>query len=391
MSILETFFIMFKSDASEVKKGAEEAKKSTASLESSLKNIDKTSERAGQSFLTLARSASSVIGAFASAGLLVGGFRDAINEIKTIGDASRALNVNVETLDAWGHAVQRTGGTAQGFQASLKALSMTMNSTAAVALQSLPVLADSFAKMNDAQAMRYGMDLGLDQSTIYLLQQGRREVEAIIQKQKELGLVTKQDVEITRKYDNALYDLGRVFNEFKREATLPLLPFLQEGFQYLIEHKDLIKGALLGISGAASVLTGVLLKFNPVFAAVTAAVIAFALAYEDFKKFQEGAPSVIGKAVDAFNSTVKGSEVLIKHVAPSFLSDQTLSSFTDKYAHLPKFLGGQGYGGNTNTVNVGDVTINTNATDGEGVVQAFKNYKDELWQSNSHFDNGVTI
>jgi len=390
MSILETFYILFKSDASAVKKGAEEAKKSTIDLESSLKSIDKASERAGQSFLTMAKSASGVLGAFVSAGAVFGVFKNAVGSMQELGDAARDLNVNAESLDAWGNAVQRTGGTARGFQGSLKSLSVSLNSTAAVALQSLPAIADSFERMNDAQANRYGKSLGLDQATIYLLQKGRREVEETIRKQKELGLITKEQVIITRNYDNSLYDLGRVFSSLTRDMAIPFLPALQKGFEYLIEHKDLITGAMIAITGAVGSMGIAFAIASPGIALVTAALIAFSAAYEDYQKFKAGDPSLIGLGVDTFNSQTRGAEKLISKVAPSFLDDQSLAKFSEKYAHLPKFLGGQGFTGN-NTVNIGDVTIQTNATNGKEAAEGFHDYVNELWMSNSNFDNGVKI
>lgn len=392
MSILETFYILFKSDASDVKKGADEAERSTQKLDNSLKDVGKDSEKAGRSFLNLMRSASGALGAIVSTGAVFSSLKSAVDSVREIGDVSRELNVNVEALDAWGHAVQRTGGTAAQFQSSLKSLADHFNTAPAVALKSLPALADAFSRMNQAQANAYGKSLGIDQSTIYLLQQGRREVEATIKQQKELGLVTQQDVAITRKFDNALYDLGRVFQSFQREAALPALPILTKAFNYLVEHKDLIKGALIAIGGAVAAMGVSFAIANPAIAAVAASLAAFSLAYEDYQKFKEGAPSVIGLGVDKFKKDSKGIELLLEHVAPSFLSDQSLNNFSNKYLHLPKFLGGQGYGGQqTNTVNVGDVTIQTQATDGKEVAGSFSSWLDHLWQANSHFDSGVKV
>jgi len=394
MSILETFYIMFKSDASEVKKGADEALKSTNKLESSLQSIGRSSETVGAKFLSIMRSAEGALGAFVSAGSLFAGFKSAIASVQELGDTSRALNVNVEALDAWGHAVQRTGGTAAGFQSSLQSFASHLNTTPAVALKSLLPLADALHKMNQGQANAYGKSLGLDQATIYLLQQGRREVEATINKQKDLGLVTQKDTEITRKFDNSIYDLGRAFQGFQREIVLPALPKLTAAFDYLIEHKDLIKGALIAISLGMSIFAASALLARPAILAVTAALTAFTLAYEDFQKFKVGAPSVTGEVVKKFNKDVKGTELLLQHIAPNFLNDENINSFSQKYFHLPKFLGGQGYGstGSTNnTVNVGDVTINTQATNGQDIANVFGGYLGDLFQANSHFDNGVQI
>ena len=122
MAILETFYILFKSDASDVKKGAEEAEKSTKHLEQSLKNVGKESEHVGAGFAAAARSVVGLFAGIASVSSVIQSFHSAVNEITEVGNLSRELNVNVEALDAWGHAVQRTGGTAAGFQSSLKSL-----------------------------------------------------------------------------------------------------------------------------------------------------------------------------------------------------------------------------------------------------------------------------
>ena len=388
MSILETFYILFKSDASEVKKGAEEAERATKKLDESLKNVDRDSEKAGKSFLNLARSASGALGAFVSVGAVFASLRHAVNSVQELGNVSRELNVNVETLDAWGHAVQRTGGTAQGFQSSLRSLAEHLNTTSAVALKALPALADSLSKMNPAAANRYGKSLGLDQSTIYLLQQGRREVQATIAQQKELGLVTQQDVEVTRKFDNALYDLGRVFQSISRDFALPALPALTKALEYLTEHKDLIKGALLAIGGAVAAMGISFAIANPAIAAVALSLAAFALAYEDVQKFKKGLPSVIGDVQKGVRKLRKRGDAFA-HRLPNW-AQKILGVKAPDYA-LNRLPSSGAVANNTTTVNVGDVTIQTQAADGKEVAGSFKGWLDHLWQSNSHFDNGVQI
>ena len=52
--------------------------------------------------------------------------------------------------------------------------------SAGVALKTLPQLADAFKRLGNFRSQYYGKLFGLDEATILLLQQGRREVEAII-------------------------------------------------------------------------------------------------------------------------------------------------------------------------------------------------------------------
>ena len=54
MSILETFYVLFKSDASDLKKGADEAEKTTKRLNETLKGTLAESGKIGASFLDIA-------------------------------------------------------------------------------------------------------------------------------------------------------------------------------------------------------------------------------------------------------------------------------------------------------------------------------------------------
>lgn len=388
MSILESFYILFKSDSSEVKKGAQEAGKSVDALEAKLEKVNKTTEQTGEKFLKFVRSANSMLASITAGYSLFSAFVSTTNYVQQLGDASRALNVNVETLEAWGHAVQRTGGTAEGFQQSLASLAQHLNTTPQVALRALPALATALSKMNQAQANMYGKSLGLDQPTIYLLQQGRREVEAMISRQKELGLTTKQEIETTRSYNNALYDLGRVFQGIEKEFVMPALPMLQKSFDYLMEHKDLIKGSFIAVASGLGILAAASTLARPALLAITAAITAFSLAYEDFQKFKEGGKSVIGDVVDFTKDkfeklknfqqkmiNFKNDEIYLQAASIKYFGMATPSNSNQK----------------TINVNVGDVTVNTQATDGQGVANAFGSFLGNLTQANGYFDNGVQI
>ena len=409
MAILETFYILFKSDASDVKKGADDAEKSTKHLEQSLKNVGKETEHIGAGFAAAARSVVGLFAGIASINGIISGFHAAVNEVTEVGNLSRELNVNVEALDAWGHAIQRTGGTAAGFQSSLKSLSEHFGTTPAIALQLLPRLASAFSRMNQFQANQYGKSLGLDQSTIYLLQQGRREVEATIKQQKELGLVTQHQVEVTQKFDNALYNAGRAYNTFYRELAEPLLPGFTKAINYLIEHKNAVIGAFTGIGAAGVLLAAPFVAANASVVGLTLAIggliAAFALVFDDIKTFNEGGKSVTSTIVSIEESLSnkfkkwgdnlpQWLQVLTGHNALKSGSTTTASNLTNPFSGitLPSLATLTGHNAlrANNTVTIGDVTINTQATDGSEIAKSFvPSLKDQLSQANSFFDNGV--
>lgn len=398
MSILETFYILFKSDSKDVKKGAKDAEKAAKELNKTLEQTDAKSEKVGQSFLNMSNSALKAFASIASVGGVFASLRNTIQGVNELGQVSRLLNVNAEDLDAWGNAVQRTGGNAKQFQSTLSSLSKTLNTTPSVALKALPSIAEALGKMNQAQADLFGRSLGIDQSTIRFLQHGRREVDYLIKKQKELGLITAQDTEITKKFNDAVFDLGRVFNDLSRRIALPTLPLITSTFQYLIEHKDLIKGAFIAIGAGVTVLATSLARAHPYLVAFTAAITAFSLAYEDYKKFMSGDKSVLGLVADpgktvgtVVNKAVKSR---LDSAFGSMLNRPGQPS-PDTGFSLKKFFSALTFGksaSNNTTVTIGDVTIQTQATNGEEIAQTFTNeLMQQLTQANSNFDNGVTI
>lgn len=424
MSILETFYILFKSDTSDLKKGSEEAKKSTDNLTNSLKSTNLATEQVGRSFLSLASHVTSAIAAFVSVGAVVSGLKNAITYDIELGRTSKALGVNVEQLDAWGNAVQRTGGTASGFQNSLKSLADHFNTTASVAIKALPQLADALSKVSRFSAFKFGKSLGLDEATILLLQQGRREVEAIIKQQKELGVVSKEQIDIAIKYDNSLTDLQHSFRSLYNAIAVPITPSIIkfiEGFtkaiQYLTKHKDLVVGALIAIGGAFAVIAAPLaIAVAPIallIAGIAALIGLFALLYEDFKvdsqggiaylhdwweewrsffkwigdkwdwvtdKLQKFLNLIKGKTVfslidDANQSNLSKGSALINSASNTPLNSQTSNSIVNSQAFA-----------RNSSINTGPITINTKATDAEGVAKDLDiNLKYQLRDTTNYF------
>ena len=193
MAILDTFYLLFKSDTSDLKKGAEEAERVTKKLDSSLQQVGKQTEHIGGSFLSMAKSAKAFLLSAIPAGFAAAGIHSVLEFGVELSKTSRLLNVNVEDLNAWNKAVELSGGSAQQFEGTLVSLAEKFGTSSEVVLKLLPKYADALSKLNPSRAQQIGKNLGLDESTILLLQHGRREVEAMIKSQKELGAVTQKD------------------------------------------------------------------------------------------------------------------------------------------------------------------------------------------------------
>lgn len=290
MAILDTFYIMFKGDSSSAERALERVDRSANRLDSSL-------NRVARRWLSLYAVINQVSGALKHAFELT--------------EASQQLGVNTSALQMWGGAVEKTGGTLSGFTKSLESLAEKLGTTPKIAMQSLPVLAAQFERLNRAQAVKYGKVLGLDLPTILLLQKGREEVDALVKRQKDLGVITEKDAGTFRRFRSELQDTGHGMEYIFFQMALKVIPTInkilhaiQDFTIYLQKHSGLIKGALIPIAAAMTAFLASFVLANPIFyGAITALGLlsaAFAIVYDDIQVFQRGGISVTGDFIKRF-------------------------------------------------------------------------------------------
>lgn len=444
-SILEKFLILFETDAS----GADKAEKAINKLQQSAKGLITT---------------------FVSIGAVVSGLKFAANYANQLDTLSKVLNISVEDLSLWGDAVHKAGGTAQGFYDSIRTLTTAVSEIGVKGksrlspffqelginaldaqgrvkstIELLPEIAGAFEKLSRTESFGIGQKLGLDQGTILLLQSGRREVDILIQKQRELGVVTKADAEAAAKFtyqwDNVTHAFRTLFTALNF-SILPVLGKVLSLFEkvalFFAEHKNLIIGALLPIGIA---LTAAFIVPLIKIAALLAPLAIFALIFEDILGYYQGHDSVLGKLLEKYPRLIKvlktveeifisighGVKNLEKSLEFIFSLFFKLEKLHDKiYSKLPEFLklGGSGVnlktvaennailsvadkhplnafasGGGSlfNTANnrnasieIGQITIQTQATDAKQIsLEIGNSIESQIRQALSNFDDGV--
>lgn len=328
--VFETLYLLFDADTDGLKKGENEAKKSTDNI-------------AGM----FTRAAGIAAAAFAAAGLgqkIMA--QAALND--QLGDTASLLGVNAQQLDLWSQAAVMADGTAEGFQGSLKSLAgeaaaiatkgtsrlkpffdelgismVDANGKARDVMQVLPELAEAFEGLGKQESLGMGRKMGLDEGTIMLLQRGRRGVEELTGRMEALGVVSEAATEAAGAYDEQSKVTARIFELMASKATeyvLPALTAIQKGFEmvysFIQQHPDLIKGVgiAFGVAGAvifasyvpamwaaASATLAAAAPFLLVAAAVGAIGLAFALAWEDIQIWQAGGDSLIGSWLGSWN------------------------------------------------------------------------------------------
>lgn len=339
MSVLDTFYILFDSDASKLDKGLGETEKKTDRLTGKIGAVDVAAGKMGGSLLRSMAGLAGTVVAAVSLAAITRGVMAATDKADMLAKSAKAANASIEDFTAWSDLIKKSGGSADGFAASLGNLNqqlaqidVTGKSRAAPflkelgidldlaankgrsAMDFLPQLADAFQGLDSAKAVGIGRRLGLDQATIMTLQSGRREVEAMIAREKELGTVTKQQAEIAEKFNDTIDDTAHAFRSIwlgVAEYVLPPLTWMMEKMQtaaiFMRKHSDFIVGLMIAIGAAitfyalpplVSMAAAAVVAFAPFIGAgvlVAALAAGFALLYDDVMNFVEGGDSMIGQ------------------------------------------------------------------------------------------------
>ena len=442
MSILDTFYLIFKADTKDLKKGTEEADKIVKNLDRNLQSVGKSTEILGGSFLKLANSAANFLAAAVPTAFFTAGIHSAIEMGTEISKTSRLLNVNVGDLQAWGRSVDLAGGDAKQFEHTVVSLGEKFGVTSQQVLTLLPKYANALSRINPARTQQVGKMLGLDEGTILLLQQGSREVGAMVAKQKELNVITEQNKELFLKYSQSTIQIKQAFNQLFLKLAIEALPVLikiaektKEWIDFFVSHKDFVVGGLLGISAAVTVL-GVRFAIASLPITLMSALIVgliglFALVYDDIQAFMNGQRSIIGYLInhypktsqvvyDAFKLMREGFYILAKAADHLMHPIRTLEEALNEvfvlaqkvYGYVGNKLGfnidstnetvssqrinhvlngaAQFSGGKTTTVTTGDITINTAATDARGIsADMISELNRQITQSNNYHSDGV--
>lgn len=344
MNLLESFYFLFEADASGLNKGLDEADKRAQGTEKSLNETEKAAHQLGTALGGVIRQFGGMVLASVALGSMTQNLLEAVHAADKLDEAAQARGMSVESLSALGGAAKIAGGSVEGLLGSLDALDtsltqidVTGKSRAAPFLKELGIdldsvaykgksamelllpIADSFEKLSKQQQIGMGRKLGFDQGTIMLLQMGRREIEAQIAKQKELGVVTQRQAELSAKFNDEIDYTRMAFRGVWLSVAESVLPALTRGMEmlqgfakFLKQHSQFVVGLMIALGTAIAVFVlpplikmaaAALVAFAPFFiigAVVAALGAAFALMYEDVMIFLEGGDSAIGRLLEKF-------------------------------------------------------------------------------------------
>lgn len=325
---------------------------------------------------SLGKVASSVIASFLSYKAIqsaIFGFTELADKI---GHTSTMMGYSLENTHALGNALKRFGGNTDSAISSLNSLSnaiqeakfgggalidvarkygisfLNANGSLMDAESLLKSLGSQMKGFDKLTQMEIGKKLGLDDSLILALQDGGEALDYLIQRQKQLGVVTKKDYDLAQAFGNSWEELKESFKSISLmigRVLLPPLKKLIDGFVFFIDflrdHKALV---IAFFSGLLIAMTPILVSFTQIAIASAAAfapiyavvgtITAIALAVEDIWVYFKGGDSVVGDLAKKFpiiKSTLEAIRPIIMGIANvfseimDFLNDPSWENLTN--------------------------------------------------------------
>lgn len=467
MNLLEKFYILFSSNADEVEEGADKAGKATDDLDKKLKSADKSARKLGEGFIEFIRGMAggiaSAIAGLVSIGALYASVIASAGRIDGLRRTAEELRVNIGELDAWGKAVEASGGRAEDFQNTLGNLNGHMreialtgtsgvvpylyrfgiqmrnaNGQLKTGMELLPQLADAFQGLSRVRAEGLAQKLGIDTRTMLLLMQGRKAVEDAVRKEKEYGVVTERQAEAARKYQMQLQNTRKAYQALSdtlAQYALPILErflgWMEKAFNWIRGNGRRVSAAIIAIAAglttylipALKTATLWMLRFIvPAILPLLKLVAIFGALYlviEDVLTYLEGGDSITGRLLESFKEMGEGVKKVFLDLwndivkffsdlkqaardAVNFLgfggnfsatmnAQDALSMATSSpLASMPSGAISAGVGSRSIGINVGEITVNTQATDAQGISKAIGNtLADQLRQTSAQYDDGI--
>jgi len=242
------------------KKARDAQKNLTAEERQASKDAEDFAKKRGESYRKIGQEILGLVAIFTAGRSIKQFAADITASDAAVGRLAHNLNMSTEDVTAWEGAVERAGGSAAGVDGTLhgltqqlQQLAITGQSAVVPYFQALGVhisdvsgkmrpmgdmlldLADKFQGLDPARATALGAGIGLDQGTINLLQQGRAAVQQLLDEQRKLGVVSKEDAELARQRQKAMLDLGQVMTSLGRTILNDVTPYVIEFVHWLDE------------------------------------------------------------------------------------------------------------------------------------------------------------
>ena len=286
----------------------------------------------------------SQMGIMLGAGSLGMAFKKFIDTGTDISNFSSLTGIAEQDITALGGALEQFGGNVDSAKSSLQALQQGLSQaewgqgqlleTAALygvelynqdgslknAQQLLMGLADDFQHLTKAQQFTLGSQLGLDESTILLLQQGKANIKALLEEQQKMGAMNVQQALEAKKFSIEWTKLKQSLGSLGRSIAVDIMPPVIDFVKQLGKAVDWVRNLdtyTIVLAGSFGVLGYAVKNFTQIatfftknfwranlpLVALTAALTLLFLIVEDVYSWTQGKKSIFGEILE--NERVK--------------------------------------------------------------------------------------
>jgi hypothetical protein len=208
---------------------------------------------------------------------------------------SQSINENVSTLGTWQQAVMRVGGTAEGFNSTLKGLydrinnaivqgdpnttgilsilgiSPTANGKIKQTSVLLKEIIDQLRKQPERLRMQFGKQLGLDDATLRLTQMSSKEVQTLFQNVEKLGIISAAQAERSLRLKQSWQNVSQVWGIAAFNIADKLFPELEKLGTWISQNPAMVQNLTVAVAG----LTVALVSFTAIRTGILALSAAF--------------------------------------------------------------------------------------------------------------------
>lgn len=312
-----------------------------------LKSGLKDSENALSAF---ADAAKRLLGAWVSFEFFKSAISSFTEYTMQLSNASAITGESAESINALGGALKRFGGNTESAINAIKSINQHLHDArfgggallevskkygvvinkGATAEQTLLNLSKQMARFDRQTRVAIASQLGLDEAMVRAFENGGKDLENLINKQRGLNIISPKDESIAKRFSYALMDLKDIFTALMRDFARVILPsftkllnLFTSFVEFLRKHKLFVTAFFAGVLLALTPILLTLgkmavassLAFAP-FYAIGAVIAGLALVFEDLLYYFKGYDSVTEKLVKRFPLLA----VLIEPLRPIVLS-----------------------------------------------------------------------
>ena len=237
MSILDTFFILFKSNAKETEKDFDALGKKTKQTQEDIDKTDKSTRQLGLTFDDFVKALVTASGIDFSIKGLASATKNVADMEVSLGRLSKLTGIGAADIDAWDQALQRFGAPAGSFEAWLSSVNaqyqaLGQGDNVKNILPNIIALADKWKDLNISQKEFYARQFGLTDDMVLAFDKGGSSLQNLIDNLKQVRNITQQDTAASLELEKAWQNVGTQFVGFYHEAR-PIIEFFTKELEYL--------------------------------------------------------------------------------------------------------------------------------------------------------------